>query len=70
MQADLWDGAPADQTAFIPIKAIIADRAAHFGTPVLLLEGDSHSFLVDTPAGMRANVTRLRRPGSRTSGCG
>jgi hypothetical protein len=39
MQADMWDGGPEAQTAFVPIKAVIADRAARFGKPVLLLEG-------------------------------
>jgi hypothetical protein len=38
----MWDGAAADQTAFIPIKAVIADRAARLGKPILLLQGDSH----------------------------
>jgi len=64
MQADMWDGPPAGQTAFIPIKAVIADRAARFGKPVLLLEGDSHQLIVDTPAGMPANLTRVVVQGS------
>ena len=64
MQADMWDGPPEGQTAFIPIKAVIADRAARFGKPVLLLQGDSHEFLVDTPAGMPANLVRVVVQGS------
>jgi hypothetical protein len=64
MQADMWDGGPADQTAFVPIKAVIADRAARFGKPVLLLEGDSHVLKVDRPAGMPANLTRVVVQGS------
>ncbi len=64
MQADMWDGAPEGQTAFAPIKAVIADRALRFGRPVLLLQGDSHVFLVDTPAGMPANLTRIVVQGS------
>jgi hypothetical protein len=28
MQADMWDGPASDQTAFVPIKAVLADRAA------------------------------------------
>ena len=59
MQADMWDGPPSNQTAFAPIKAVIADRAASFGKPVWLLEGDSHQFIRDTPPGMPANVTRI-----------
>ncbi|MDX6705952.1 MAG: hypothetical protein QOI48_1798 [Solirubrobacteraceae bacterium] len=64
MQADMWDGLPSDQTAFAPIKAAIAARAARFGKPVLLMEGDSHQIKVDTPAGMPANLTRVVVQGS------
>jgi hypothetical protein len=64
MQADMWDGTAADQTAFIPIKAVIADRAARFGKPVLLLQGDSHLFKVDHPAGQPSNLTRIVVEGS------
>jgi hypothetical protein len=64
MQADMWDGTPADQTAFIPIKAVIAERAAQFGKPVLLLQGDSHVLKVDHPAGQPANLTRIVVQGS------
>ena len=64
MQADMWDGPAAGQTAFLPIKAAIADRSARFGRPVLLLQGDSHEFLVDTPAGMPANLVRVVVQGS------
>jgi hypothetical protein len=63
MQADMWDPA-AEQSAFAPIKAVLADRAARFGKPVLLLEGDSHLFEVDTPTGMPANLTRAVVEGS------
>ena len=59
MQADMWDGPPENQTAFAPIKAVIADRAATVGKPVLLLQGDSHEFVLDTPPGMPANLTRV-----------
>ena len=64
MQADMWDGPAAGQTAFIAIKAVIADRAARFGKPVLLLQGDSHQFTVDTPPGQPANLTRVVVQGS------
>jgi hypothetical protein len=46
MQADMWDGT-AD--GFREIVQRLADRAAAFGRPVLLLEGDSHEFTVDHP---------------------
>ena len=59
MQADMWDATAASLSAFIAIKAVIADRAAQFGKPVLLLQGDSHTLKVDTPPGQPANLTRL-----------
>jgi hypothetical protein len=66
MQADMWDSAapPSELTAFEPVKALIADRAARFGRPVWLLEGDSHILKVDRPAGMPANLTRVVVQGS------
>jgi hypothetical protein len=47
MQADMWDGVPAN--GFDAIVQRIATRAAAFDGPVLLLEGDSHRFKVDHP---------------------
>ena len=67
MQADMWDGPAPAQTAFAPIKAVIADRALRFGKPVLLVQGDSHEFLVDTPAGMPPNLTRIVVQGSTST---
>ena len=64
MQADMWDESAPDQPAYIPFKAVIADRAARFGRPVLLLQGDSHEFKVDTPAGQPANLVRVVVQGS------
>jgi hypothetical protein len=66
MQADTWDvsAPPEARTAFEPIKAVLADRAAAFEKPVLVLQGDSHEFKVDTPADMPANVTRVVVQGS------
>jgi hypothetical protein len=66
MQADMWDPAapPATLSAFAPYKEVIARRAAEFGRPVLLMEGDSHVFTVDRPAGMPANLTRVVVQGS------
>jgi len=68
MQADMWDSFPGSVlTAFEPIKAVIADRAERFGRPVLLLQGDSHRFLVDRPEGMPENLTRVVVQGSANS---
>jgi very-short-patch-repair endonuclease len=54
----------AEQSAFAPYKAKIAGRAAEFGRPVLLFEGDSHVLTVDRPAGMPSNLTRVIVQGS------
>jgi hypothetical protein len=69
MQADMWDSAapPSELTAFAPFKALIADRAARFGRPVWLLEGDSHILKVDRPEGMPANLTRVVVQGSTST---
>lgn len=47
MQADMWSG--ATRTGFNAIVQRLADRASAFEGPVLLLEGDTHDFLVDQP---------------------
>jgi Calcineurin-like phosphoesterase len=47
MQADMWSGAARD--GFNAIVQRLADRASAFGRPVLLLEGDTHDYLVDQP---------------------
>jgi hypothetical protein len=78
MQADMWDafsvanGLPLD--AFEPIAARLADRARAFAKPVLVLQGDSHGYLVDNPyaagdpvhgiAEPVPNVTRIVAPGA------
>jgi hypothetical protein len=66
MQADMWDSSapPSEPSAFAPFKAQMADRAARFGRPVRLLEGDSHILKVDRPAGMPPNLTRVVMQGS------
>jgi hypothetical protein len=81
MQADMWDafsvqnGLPLD--GFDPIVAELAERARRFGKPVLVVQGDSHVYLVDHPLAEGSpvhgvttaapNVTRLVVQGSNTS---
>jgi hypothetical protein len=75
MQADTFRGAA--QTGFTEIVQELAEEALVFGRPVLLLQGDSHVFLVDKPlenghAGYSVdfavpNVTRLVVEGETTS---
>ncbi len=48
MQADMWDPTAA-LSGFDAIVTQIGTRAAAFGKPVLILEGDSHRFKVDNP---------------------
>lgn len=57
MQADTEIG--GGQSGFAAIRERIADRAAAFGGPVLLLQGDSHDYAVDRPFAAAPNVTRL-----------
>ena len=49
MQADMWDAGDGSLAGFTPLVQRIAGLAGAFGRPVLLLEGDSHSFRVDHP---------------------
>jgi hypothetical protein len=48
LQADMWD-ATAALSGFDDLVRRIGTLATAFGKPVLLLEGDSHSFRVDRP---------------------
>ncbi len=59
MQADMWDGPAESQTGFAELKQRIAERAAAFGRPVLLLQGDSHEYLTDRPLAEAPNVVRV-----------
>ena len=80
-QADMWDITEPSLTGFDVLVQQIGTRAAAFGKPVLLLEGDSHVFRVDQPytstsplfalhpnTPIAPNVTRLvvNGSGSRT----
>ncbi len=52
MQADMWDTSAVGGDGlggFDPIVQRIGTLAKHFGGPVLILQGDSHSFRVDHP---------------------
>jgi hypothetical protein len=78
MQADMWDdfsvqnNLPLD--GFDHIAQRLADRARLFERPVLVLQGDSHGYLVDHPmengdpihgiVGPVPNLTRIVAPGA------
>ena len=77
LQADMWDPSEPSLSGFDALVQQIGARAAAFGKPVLLLEGDSHAFEVQHPysasSPMRAmhpntpvaeNVTRIVVEGS------
>jgi hypothetical protein len=51
LQADMWDvgDSASHQTNFEPLIAEIAARTAAFGKPVLLINGDSHTYRSDNP---------------------
>ncbi len=78
MQADMWDAysvannLPLD--GFTPIVRRIAERSRAFAKPVLLVQGDSHQYLVDQPIATGdpihgviepvPNLTRIVVPGA------
>jgi hypothetical protein len=47
----MWDPekGPAHQAGYEPFVASLAQHTLAFGTPVLLLNGDSHAYLSDNP---------------------
>lgn len=51
LQADMWDvgDSASHQTQFEPLIAEIAARTTAFGKPVLLINGDSHTYRSDNP---------------------
>ena len=64
MQADTFEFDNETLPGFVAILDRIEDRAASYGRPVLLLQGDSHVFTVDTPFAGAQNVTRIIVEGS------
>ena len=51
-QADMWDldgKSVAHLTGFEPFVASIAAHTSEFGKPVLMLNGDSHTYRSDNP---------------------
>ena len=64
IQADMWDPASPALPGFDAYKARIAERAARFGKPVLLLNGDSHVYYADSPFASAPNLERITVNGS------
>jgi hypothetical protein len=56
MQADTIVGT---RTGFEAINERIETLASRFDGPVLLLQGDTHRYVVDSPFGSAPNLTRI-----------
>jgi hypothetical protein len=67
MQADTFIGSNETAPAFKAIVDRIGERAADFGRPVLLLQGDTHAFTVDQPYAAAPNLTRIVVQGETAS---
>jgi hypothetical protein len=52
---------------FDEIVGLIGSEAARFSRPVLLLQGDTHSFTVDAPYAGAPNLTRIVVEGETAS---
>jgi hypothetical protein len=57
-QADMWDPTAA-LSGYAQVIAKLAQLAQDFGKPVLLIEGDSHNFMVDRPIATVQNIQRV-----------
>ena len=67
MQADTFEGANETLEGFVAILDLIEERAGGFAGPVLLLQGDSHSYVEDHPLAGAPNLTRIVVEGSATA---
>jgi hypothetical protein len=67
MQADTFAGENESLDGFDEIVALIGSEAAVLDRPVLLLQGDTHSFLVDSPYPQAPNLTRIVVEGETAS---
>ncbi len=59
MQADTFVADNETAPGYAAIVDRLQRRAAQFARPVLLLQGDTHEYLVDTPLAGAPNVTRV-----------
>ncbi len=67
MQADTFIGDNENAAGFVAILDRLEERAAAYGKPVLLLQGDTHDFLVDAPLAGAPNLTRIVVEGAETA---
>ena len=64
MQADTFFLSNETAAGFVDILDRIEERAASFGGPVLVLQGDTHVYVQDAPFAGAPNVTRIVVKGS------
>lgn len=70
MQADTFIAKPGPASGFTRWLTVLADEVAQWGKPVLLLQGDSHRYRIDSPLRDTAgkalpNLLRVVVPGDR-----
>lgn len=68
MQADIDYPARCGRgqtSGLVAMRAALASEAAAFGRPVLLIHGDSHTWLQDRPFATATNLTRIMVPGEQ-----
>lgn len=49
MQADTFFGEPRKGSGFVRWNVALAEEVAAWGKPVLLIQGDTHQYLIDNP---------------------
>lgn len=59
-----WHRDPEYWPAFEPFLSTLEAEARQFASPVLVVQGDSHEFIVDHPLPGVPNLTRMQVPGS------
>jgi hypothetical protein len=72
LQADMWDQdnkTPSHIAQYKPFVDAIASKAKDFGKPVLLLNGDSHTYRSDNPLVQGAACTIEPSPGASAVAC-
>jgi Calcineurin-like phosphoesterase len=67
MQADTFFLANETSPGFAAIVSRLEQRAAEFARPVLLIQGDTHDYLVDAPLAGAPNLTRVVVEGETAS---
>jgi hypothetical protein len=67
MQADTFFAENETSPGFAAIVSRLEQRATQFTRPVLLIQGDTHDYLIDTPLAGAPNLTRVVVEGETAS---